>query len=208
MLLAVEGGGFFSSSATGYSKGLSLLLLGQKNEERPMRVLPWNQYQLVDQEVDSDLQLASRKKQASQGCTSFLCFGRASTELDGPCPPKASPAKPPEALPITCPASDDSKIGTNISVDVSETKICRKSSLKKNSRDCSAMVGASENACNSLEDVPGSEVCSAERRKVHWTDASGMELAEVREFEVSNEGHASDEEFEDDGERRCQCVVQ
>uniref|UniRef100_A0A7N0VKX0 Cyclic nucleotide-binding domain-containing protein n=1 Tax=Kalanchoe fedtschenkoi TaxID=63787 RepID=A0A7N0VKX0_KALFE len=55
MLLAVEGGGFFSSSATGYSKGLSLLFLGQKKEDKskPMRVLPRNQYQLVDKALQS-----------------------------------------------------------------------------------------------------------------------------------------------------------
>ncbi|XP_039117247.1 uncharacterized protein LOC120253057 [Dioscorea cayenensis subsp. rotundata] len=207
MLLAVEGGGFFSSSATGYSKGLSLLLLGQKNEERPMRVLPWNQYQLVDQEVDSDLQLASRKKPAARGCTFFLCFGQASPELDRPSPPKDSPVKQSETSPISSLASENSKIGANVIVDVDETKICRKSSLKKHSRECSVTIVVAENACNSVEDVQDSEVCGAEKRKVHWTDACGRELAEVREFEAS-EGHLSDEEFDDEGERRCQCVIQ
>jgi hypothetical protein len=47
MLLAVEGGGFFSSSASGYSHGLSLLLLGKKGEEKAVKVSPWNQYRLV-----------------------------------------------------------------------------------------------------------------------------------------------------------------
>ncbi|KAJ6803142.1 uncharacterized protein M6B38_109200 [Iris pallida] len=54
MLFAVEGGGFFSSSATGYSKGLALLLLGQKPEERPTRVTPWNHYRLVDRGANTD----------------------------------------------------------------------------------------------------------------------------------------------------------
>ncbi|KAK9163934.1 hypothetical protein Syun_004836 [Stephania yunnanensis] len=88
MLLAVEGGGFFSSSATGYSKGLALLLLGRRNEDKPMRVSPWNQYQLVDQETDPDLQLASGRRPISCGCAAFVCFGRASAGSEGPSHPK------------------------------------------------------------------------------------------------------------------------
>ncbi|CAI9266541.1 unnamed protein product [Lactuca saligna] len=105
MLLSVEGGGFFSSSALGYSKGLTLLLLGKKTKETPMRVTPWNQYQLVDQESDSDLHqsdsglhhsdsglhLASNKNRIIRGCASYLCFGRAAAGLDSPCPLKVGP---------------------------------------------------------------------------------------------------------------------
>ncbi|KAI9071212.1 hypothetical protein K1719_046829 [Acacia pycnantha] len=93
MLLAVEGGGFFSSSALGYSKGLTLLLLGQRSEDKPMKVSPWNQYQLVDQESDPELQLASTKNRISRGCASFVCFGRASAGLDTPSPLKVGPAQ-------------------------------------------------------------------------------------------------------------------
>ncbi|KAF8696763.1 hypothetical protein HU200_036396 [Digitaria exilis] len=63
MLLAVEGGGFFSSSASGYSHGLALLLLGRKAEEKPVKVLPWNHYRLVDREAEQVYHLASGKDQ-------------------------------------------------------------------------------------------------------------------------------------------------
>ncbi|KAG8378076.1 hypothetical protein BUALT_Bualt08G0100400 [Buddleja alternifolia] len=98
MLLAVEGGGFFSSSASGYSKGLTLLLLGQKNEEQPMRVTPCIQYQLVDQEAEPDLQLASEKNRLVRGCASFVCFGRAAAGPENPSPLKVGPTQNREVL--------------------------------------------------------------------------------------------------------------
>ncbi|KAJ0971298.1 hypothetical protein J5N97_019257 [Dioscorea zingiberensis] len=210
MLLAVEGGGFFTSSATGYSKGLSLLFLGQRHEERPMRVSPWNQYRLVDREVEPDLQLASRKKQASHGCASFICFGRASSETDAQSPSEtAGSVQQSEALTDSSSASDKGEIHINDVVDEDQRKVCRKSSLKKTSADCSVKIGGViDDAHDSLEEeVTSVEAFCAERRKVHWTDACGRELAQIREFEVSDE-IASDDEFEDEGDRKCQCVIQ
>nr|CAB3477482.1 unnamed protein product [Digitaria exilis] len=75
MLLAVEGGGFFSSSASGYSHGLALLLLGRKAEEKPVKVLPWNHYRLVDREAEQVYHLASGKDQVPGKCAPFVCFG-------------------------------------------------------------------------------------------------------------------------------------
>ncbi|KAG1330076.1 hypothetical protein COCNU_02G000440 [Cocos nucifera] len=183
MLLAVEGGGFFSSSATGYSKGLALLLLGQRNEERPMRVSPWNQYELVE-EVDPDLQLASRRNRVSCGCARFICFGRASAGRDGPCPPKVGPIHQPETLPDSSSASDPGKLsGIGDAVAVSERKTCLRSSLKNPSTSCSMLVGQADGAHDSLQEVPTSVRTCSERRKVQWTDASGLELVEIKEFE-------------------------
>lgn len=181
MLLAVEGGGFFSSSASGYSKGLTLLLLGQKNEDKPMRVSPWNQYQLVDQESDPDLQLASTKNRLARGCASFVCFGRTSAGLDTPSPLKVGPTQQQDVLPSSL-VSDKSKDHT---VDPDDTnnarKVSLKSSLKKSSNSTSVSVG-SGNECVRLSEA-GGDIPGTERRKVQWTDACGSELAEIKEFE-------------------------
>lgn len=101
MLLAVEGGGFFSSSASGYSKGLTLLLLGQKTEDKPMKITPWNQHQLEeDRESESNIQLASAKKGGlGRGCASFSCCGRVDNVLDSPSSPKVGPGTNQESLP-------------------------------------------------------------------------------------------------------------
>ncbi|OVA09180.1 hypothetical protein BVC80_27g13 [Macleaya cordata] len=183
MLLAVEGGGFFSSSATGYSKGLTLLLLGRKNEEKPMRVSPWNQYQLVEQETDPDFQLASGKNRASRGCAAFVCFGRASAGLEGPSPPKVGPVQQQDDLPE--PSSISEKTEDSIidhGEDKNRGKFYLKSSLKK--PDCAPVVcedddlrGTSGEKENDVSDCIG-------KRKVQWTDTCGKDLAEIREFEL------------------------
>lgn len=208
MLLAVEGGGFFSSSATGYSKGLALLFLGQRNKERPMRVSPWSQYQLVEEGVDPNLQLASRKNQVSCGCASLICFGRASAGKEGPCPPKVGPIHQPETLPDSSSASDSGKVcSIGDATDEGEKKTCLRSSLKKPSTSCSMLVGQADDAHDSLQEVPTSVCAYSERMRVQWTDACGLELAEIREFEPSDAG-SSDDEFGLGGDRSCECVIQ
>lgn len=134
MLLAVEGGGLFSSSASGYSKGLTLLLLGQKTEDKPMRVAPWNHYQLVEKQ-ETDTQLASCKKGLVRGCATFSCFGRASTGLDSPSSLRVGLNKDQEILPQ--PQSFDaikdqshSVVDPNV-VDGNKKIVGVKSSLKK-----------------------------------------------------------------------------
>ncbi|KAG9456834.1 hypothetical protein H6P81_001342 [Aristolochia fimbriata] len=190
MLLAVEGGGFFSSSASGYSKGLTLLLLGRRTEERPMKVAPWNQYQLVDREPDPDFQLAPRKFRISRGCASFMCFHRASAGLDGPSPPKVGPVHHP----------DSSQESPSIDNDENNhKKVSLKSNLKK-SPNRSVEIGVGEHDLSS-------ESHEVEKRRVQWTDTCGGELVEVREFEVSS-CCASEEAFEDERDRSCGCVIQ
>lgn len=206
MLFAVEGGGFFSSSASGYSKGLTLLLLGQKNEEKPMRVAPWNHYQLVDQETDSDLQLASGKNRLVRGCGSFVCFGRAAAGLESPSPLKVGPTQQPEVLP-SCPAADkgnDQPRCVNIVEDsYIAPKVALRSSLKK-PVNCVSFSGGNEpdTISEKVDDAPN----LMEKRKVQWTDTSGGELFEIREFEPSDEGE-SDDEFENGNERTCSCKI-
>lgn len=181
MLLAVEGGGFFSSSASGYSKGLTLLLLGQKNEDKPMRVSPWNQYQLVDQESDPDLQLASTKNRLARGCASFVCFGRTSAGLDTPSPLKVGPAQQQDVLP----GSLVSEKSTEQMADRGEDdtrRVALKSSLKKPS-NTNTVSSNSSNECVTLGETGGNIPCPNERRKVQWTDVCGSELVEIREFE-------------------------
>ncbi|KAH7568103.1 hypothetical protein JRO89_XS07G0238100 [Xanthoceras sorbifolium] len=187
MLLAVEGGGFFSSSASGYSKGLTLLLLGQRNkDDKPMRVSPWNQYQLVDQEPDPDLQLASAaKNRLSRGCASFVCFGRASAGLETPSPLKVGPVQQQDVSPG--PLSSDK--GKDHTIDIEDDngnviKVSLKSSLKKPSHSIPVpvqSVNEHEAVGEEGSDIPG----HTDRRKVQWTDTCGSELVEIREFEPS-----------------------
>ncbi|GMI90775.1 hypothetical protein like AT1G22790 [Hibiscus trionum] len=207
MLLTVEGGGFFSSSVSGYRKGLTLLLLGQKHEDRPMRVSPWNHYQLVDQESDPDLnQLASIKNRLSRGCASFVCFGRTSAGLDASSALKVGPVQQQDVLPEPLVLDKTNDNTTQVDDGSSNVReISLKSSLKK--RPINTPV--------SLEDVNGREASGekdgdipshAERRKVQWTDACGSELAEIREFESSETG-GSDDEFDNGNERACSCTI-
>ncbi|CAL5332944.1 unnamed protein product [Camellia sinensis] len=208
MLLAVEGGGFFSSSASGYSKGLTLLLLGQKKEEKPMRVSPWNQYQLVDQESHPDLQLASTKNRLVRRCASFFCFGRAAAGLESPSPLKVGPTQQQDILPAP-PVTDKGKDHihtTDLVEDDSNTgKLALKSNLKKPTNTLpvsGGVVSECEVLCENGSDIPG----HMERRKVQWTDASGGEIAQIREFELSDVG-GSDDEFDNGDERNCSCRI-
>ncbi|KAL3513948.1 hypothetical protein ACH5RR_026665 [Cinchona calisaya] len=210
MLLAVEGGGFFSSSASGYSKGLTLLLLGQKNEEKPMRVTPWNQYQLVDQDIDPDpdLQLASGKNHFVRGCASFVCFGRAAAGLESPSPLKVGPSQQQLVLPqpgVSDKYRDQIQSG-HVADDCNcDSKVTLKSSLKKPSTSNPVTDDGSDERvalCGKDSDA----VVHTETRKVQWTDTSGGELAEIREFEPSDDG-GSDDEFNNVTERTCSCTI-
>lgn len=201
MLLAVEGVGFFSSSASGYSKGLSLLLLGRRSGERPMRVLPCNHYQLVE----PDIQLASIRKRVSRGCTPFICFTRASAGADGPPPVKVGLVNQSVTLPDPCIPDTSKDCTVSASADESESKVCLKSNLKKPLSRCSPIAGEGDHADNSIKEVQRN-VGFTERR-VQWIDSCGRELVEIREFEPSDDG-SSDDEFEHERNQRCECVIQ
>lgn len=202
MLFAVEGGGFFSSSAKGYSKGLALLLLGQRNEERPMKITPWSQYQLVEQEGVQDFQLASKKSRATHRCASFICFGCASAEADSSFPPKVGPVQQPENSKSSLASDKDAKTSSNDSVNDCERKSCLKSTLKRPS-DNHSVVARIVKESNEVDSASGITV----RRKVQWTDASGRELFQIREFECSD-GDASDCEHENERRKNCICIIQ
>ncbi|KAE8666599.1 hypothetical protein F3Y22_tig00112496pilonHSYRG00062 [Hibiscus syriacus] len=141
MLLTVGGGGFFRSSVSGYSKGLTLLL-GQKHKDRPMRVSPWNHYQLVDQVSDPDLnQLASIKSRLSLGCASFVCFGRTSAELDAPSALKVGPVQQQDVLPEPLVLDKMNDHTTQLDDGNSNAgEIALKSSLKKRSINSHAPI--------------------------------------------------------------------
>ncbi|XVF64319.1 hypothetical protein PTKIN_Ptkin09bG0159800 [Pterospermum kingtungense] len=184
MLVTVEGGGFFSSSALGYSKGLTLLLLGQKHEDKPMRVSPWNHYQLVDQEPDPDLQLASIKNRLSCGCASFVCFGRTSAGVDTPSALKVGPVQQQDVLPgpLISDKTNDQVTQLDDGNSSNARKVSLKSSLKKRS-DSTQVPVEDVNDHGASREKDGDIPRHAERRKVQWTDACGSELAEIREFD-------------------------
>ncbi|KAI7727655.1 hypothetical protein M8C21_003446 [Ambrosia artemisiifolia] len=206
MLLAVEGGRFFSSSASGYSNGLSLLLLGQRKEETPMRVTPWNQYHLVDQGTDPNLQLAANKSRGACRCASLTCFGCAST---GPESPSVGPTQNQlddvKSSSYLEKVEENSQVSNVVEGDGGDTNgintVSLKSSLKK--RAATVTVSAAENTCDEVEPEP---IYQSARRSVHWTDVTGGELCEIKEFEPS-EHSDSDDEFENSTGKTCSCTI-
>ena len=180
MLFAVEGGGFFSSSALGYSKGLTLLLLGQRSDDKPMRVLPWNQYQLVDQESDPVLQLAPTKNYLSRGCASFVCFGRASAGPDTPSHLKVGPAQQHDVSPGLLVSNNGRDPSAH--VDNDNRKVALKSSLKRPQNHKPDRLDSANEHEASGGKGSGASV-QTDGRKVQWTDACGSDLVEIREFE-------------------------
>ncbi|KAE8701836.1 hypothetical protein F3Y22_tig00110505pilonHSYRG00319 [Hibiscus syriacus] len=206
MLLRVEGGGFFSSSVSGYSKGLTLLLLGQKLEDSPMRVSPWNHYQL-DQESDPDLnQLASIKNRLSRGCASFVCFGRTSAGIDAPSTLKVGPVQLQDVLPEALFLDKTNDHTTQLDDGNGNVReIALKSSLKK--RPINTPVPPEDVKDREATGEKDGDIPShAERRKVRWTDACGSELAEIRAFEPSETG-GPDDEFDSGNERTRSCTI-
>ncbi|KAL6524952.1 hypothetical protein OROMI_030545 [Orobanche minor] len=107
---------FFLFFSFWYSKGLTLLLLGQKNEEKPMRVAPWTQYQL-NQETDPHPQVAPGKNRLVRGCASFVCLGRAAGGHEGPSPTKDILTQNQEVLPTRPIDFDENKYQAR-SVDI------------------------------------------------------------------------------------------
>jgi hypothetical protein len=182
MLLAVEGGGFFSSSASGYSHGLALLLLGRKEEDKPVKVSPWNQYRLVDGEAEKVYNLAPGKNQAPRKCAPFICFGRAASELEAAPPLKVSSSTTLNSLEDS-PALTKKKVTTNDPITGDEIKGCLKSNSKRDSSEHCIVVSEGEEPRESLEEVQTLK-SGMERRKVQWTDTCGKELFEIREFEA------------------------
>ncbi|XP_019453228.1 PREDICTED: uncharacterized protein LOC109354887 isoform X2 [Lupinus angustifolius] len=202
MLLGVEGGGFFSSSASGYSKGLTILLLGQRSDDKSIRVLPWNQYLLIDRESESQLQLACTKNRLSRGCASFVCFGRASAGLDTPSHLKVGPAHQHDVIPR--PLVSNKGNDSSPHADDENRKVTLKSSLKKPQHNKPAPV----DAISEHEETggKGTDVPQTEKRKVQWTDDCGSELVKIREFEPS-EAESFDEFDNNANNRNCSCAV-
>ncbi|THU59100.1 hypothetical protein C4D60_Mb03t21430 [Musa balbisiana] len=104
------------------------------------------------------------------------------------------------------PSSDRGKLTINDAVKWDERKTCLKSNMKKPSKGYS-MVCEADDARELLEEADNKMSCCTVGRKVQWTDKCGKELAEIREFEASDDG-LSDDDFEGESFRRCECVIQ
>ncbi|KAE8683404.1 hypothetical protein F3Y22_tig00111208pilonHSYRG00148 [Hibiscus syriacus] len=183
MLLTVGGGGLFSSSATGYSNGLTLLLLGQKHEDKSMRLSPWNHYQLVDREPNPDLQLTSTKNRLPRGCASFVYFRGTSAGLYTPSHLKVGPVQQQYVLPGSFDANKSNDQANEVYNGNSNVrKVVLKSCLKK--QLSSAQVSLEDvNDCEASGEKYGDVPSHTVQRKVQWSDSYGSELAEIREFE-------------------------
>ncbi|CAD5186001.1 unnamed protein product [Musa acuminata subsp. malaccensis] len=170
-----------------------------------MRVSPWDQSRLVEQEVNPEFPLASRNEHVSHGCSSFVCFGRASSGVNGTSPPKVGPVRHYET-PLDSSTTNSCKESATEDVVVEgDRKICLKSSLKKQFTDHSASDAEAVSTNGSSRELPGS-TSGFTKRKLQWSDACGKELIEIKEFELSDDD-VSDDEFGHDGDR-CQCLVQ
>ncbi|RWW05411.1 hypothetical protein BHE74_00011221 [Ensete ventricosum] len=142
-----------------------------------MRVSPWDQYRLVEQEVNPQFQLASQKEHVCHGCSSFVCFGRATSGVNG-C------SSPPKVGPVDSSATNSCKeSATEDVVDEGERKIRLKSSLKKQSTDHSVSNAEAVGTYDSPSQGPSS-TCGFRKRKLQWSDACGKELVEIKEFEL------------------------
>ncbi|KAK3134695.1 hypothetical protein QOZ80_5BG0409540 [Eleusine coracana subsp. coracana] len=205
MLLAVEGGGFFSSSASGYSHGLALLLLGRKGEEKRDKASPCSQYRLVGQEAEHECQVPSGKTEVPGKCASFICFGCTPARLVGASPPKLSSSTTSGSSSEQPSSSASETSTTNGSISGSGIKGCLKNNLQRDSSERS-ITSFSEEPRESLEEVQTLK-SGMERRKVQWTDSCGKELFEIREFEVGDDGLSEDDQ-ENEGFRKCECVIQ
>lgn len=182
MLLAVEGGGFFSSSASGYSKGLTLLLLGQKDEDKPVRVSPWNQYHLVNHEPEVPLELHSRRKWISKAWATFICFRCASGGADASSHPKVGRADQQEIWtgPLVSDGCDDLKADLGNVTDAKSG--APRSNLRRRSNAVAVPVSDAQERESLVENI-GNIPDQIGGRRVRWTDALGTELVEIREFE-------------------------
>ncbi|XP_062232300.1 uncharacterized protein LOC133929527 [Phragmites australis] len=205
MLLAVEGGGFFSSSASGYSHGLALLLLGRKGEDKRDKASPCSHCQLVGQEAEQDCQVPSGTNDVPGKCASFICFGCTPARLVGASPPKLSSSNTPGNSSEQSSISTNGTAATNGSINGSGRKGCLKINQKRDSSGRS-ILSYGEELRESLEEVQALK-SGMERRKVQWTDTCGKELFEIREFEVSDDG-LSEDDLENEGFRKCECVIQ
>ncbi|XP_047329375.1 uncharacterized protein LOC124932741 [Impatiens glandulifera] len=201
MLFAAEGGGFFCSSASGYSKGLAILLLGQMYEDPLRDHSIFRHYNLTDQHHQKshpDLQLASRKDWLVRKCASFVCFGGGRAAAAAGLERSSSPVK---VVPPTQQQGhiDDDELfnSKDDDDDASRIKIL-KSSLKK----LSTTISFSSEKLQ--DDIHISHQTAECKRKVQWTDTCGGELAEIQEFELSESG-GSDGEFNHGNEQRCLC---
>ncbi|KAL0696188.1 hypothetical protein Bca4012_063368 [Brassica carinata] len=197
MLFAAEGGGFFSSSASGYSNGLALLLLGHKNDQKPVRVSPWSHYHLVAEETDTKFHLDASKNWLSRRCTSLMCFGRKSDRPENPSQPQDLPSD-------SSVHREGKKDHTPPSVDYNcevSNRFALKSSLKKRSFSDAVLADGDD-------DVSRDGVLDhAERRKVQWPDTCGIEIAEVREFEPSEVDESDAEELHHGNRKSCMCTI-
>ncbi|KQK08516.1 hypothetical protein BRADI_2g42285v3 [Brachypodium distachyon] len=155
MLPAVQGGGFFSSPASGYSHGLALLLLGRKEEEKP--VLPWNQYRLVDGEggISSEIEFSQH----------IGLFGRVIW------------------------FNEEEGVTATGSINRNGRKGYLKSNSKRDSVEHCIVVSEGEEPRESVEEVQALKA-GIERRKVQC------------------DGGLSDDELENEGFRKCECVIQ
>ncbi|CAI9771406.1 unnamed protein product [Fraxinus pennsylvanica] len=175
-----------------------------------MRVTPWNQYQLVDQESDPDIQLATGKNHPVHGCASFVCFGRATAGVESPSHLKVGPTQHEEVSqgrPVYYDGKDQAHLADHLDTS-NGSSISLKSSMKKptNSVPVSAASGGSFDNGQETSFEKNNDVSSpTERRKVQWTDTSGGELFEIREFEMSEV--EMDDEFDHRNQKTCACRI-
>ncbi|KAF5176780.1 hypothetical protein FRX31_033634 [Thalictrum thalictroides] len=150
-----------------------------------MRVFPWSQYQVVAKHSDSAVVRLASHKGVPCKFISFVCFRHASTALHKSIShPKVGSIQQRDIV------SDEfvsHRSGDTITDDSDdhESAIHIKSNLK-NTYSCSGAVLSNDNIDGALGDGIQEQFFScSEGKRVQWTDASGKELVQIREFEPS-----------------------
>ncbi|CAH8349035.1 unnamed protein product [Eruca vesicaria subsp. sativa] len=139
-------------------------------------------------------------------CPSFICFCKPSPHIyassslkleDTPPPP------PPPQVSSVVDGNDDDEF-----VDAQVEEVVDHVDGLVNEEEC-AIEGKEESNGEILKSSLKKEVLDSgddgevrEKKKVQWVDLMGKELAEIREFESSEE-----EEIRYDGDRSCVCVI-
>ncbi|GMH17040.1 hypothetical protein Nepgr_018881 [Nepenthes gracilis] len=121
--------------------------------------------------------------------------------LDGKSSLKVDPTDPQAILSCGYNIERDKELSNNIDDD-NARHLSLKTSLKKPSN------GVPISGKNVAEHEPLDEdnFCGfMDRRKVQWKDACGKELAEIREFELSETGGS--DEFDNGNGKTCSCKI-
>ncbi|KAG5398715.1 hypothetical protein IGI04_020529 [Brassica rapa subsp. trilocularis] len=145
-------------------------------------------------------------------CPSFICFCKPSPHIYASGSLKLEDTPPPQVSSVVDDNDDDQYVDAQV-----EEVVDHVDSLVNEGTEEECAVEGKEEDCALEEGQSNGEILKSslkketldsedgerrEKKKVQWVDLMGKELAEIREFESSEE-----EEIRYDGDRSCVCVI-